>query len=125
MLVNFQAAWVAIMLGLLTGVGQGLFFHKENWLGGYNSWERRLIRLGHVSFFGLGFLNIAFVVSAAYLKLSDQEVVWTCRLLMLGLVTMPIVCFLSAFKKPFRNLFFIPVVSVVCGTGLFLVEVFK
>jgi hypothetical protein len=124
-MINFQAAWISIMLGLLTGVVQGLFFHKEGWLGGYNSWERRMLRLGHVSFFGVAFLNIAFVVSAAYLHLGDSDIWWSSRLLLLGQVTMPVVCYLTAVRKSFRHLFFVPVLSLVGGTGVFLCEVLR
>ena len=38
----------------------GLFFHRENWLGGYASLKRRMYRLGHISFFGLGAVNLLF-----------------------------------------------------------------
>jgi len=124
-MINFQAAWISIMLGLLTGVVQGLFFHKEGWLGGYNSWERRMLRLGHVSFFGVAFLNIAFIVSAAYLHLGDSDIWWSSRLLLLGQVTMPVVCYLTAVRKSFRHLFFVPVLSLVGGTGVFLCEVLR
>ena len=120
---NFYAAWLAILLGLITGTVQGLFFHDENWLGGYGSWKRRMLRLGHISFFGLAFLDLAFVMSASYLKLTGQDIVWTGRLMLVGLVTMPLVCYLSAIKKDFRHLFFVPVLSLLAGVGTFICKV--
>ena len=60
--LNFLAAWLAILAGLVTGTVIGLFFHDPDWMGGYGSWRRRMMRLGHISFFGTGFLNLAFVV---------------------------------------------------------------
>ena len=65
--INFLAAWVAIVIGLLTGAAMGLFFHDADWMGGYGSWRRRMMRLGHISFFGTGFLNLAFVLSVEHL----------------------------------------------------------
>ena len=58
--INLALAWVGILLGFGSGFLLGLNFQKENWLGGYNSWKRRLYRLGHISFFGLALMNLAF-----------------------------------------------------------------
>lgn len=58
--LNVWAAWIGIALGLLSGTIQGLFFASEDWLGGYASWPRRMLRLGHISFFGIAFLNLAY-----------------------------------------------------------------
>jgi len=51
--LNLWAAWVGILLGMFSGAAQGLFFHRADWLDGYGSWARRLIRLGQISLFGL------------------------------------------------------------------------
>ena len=42
--INLWAAWIGILLGLASGTLQGLCFHRDNWLGGYGSWPRRLMR---------------------------------------------------------------------------------
>ena len=52
--LNVALAWLWMLLGFISGTVLGLNFHRENWLGGYASRQRRLYRLGHVSFFGLG-----------------------------------------------------------------------
>ncbi len=119
MLINLYAAWIGLLLGCIAGAVPGLFFHRPDWLGGYAAWARRLLRLGHISFFGLGFINLALALSAQALHL-ETGLAWPSRLLLLGAVTMPLVCYLSAFKPFFRNLFFIPAGSVALGVGLFL-----
>lgn len=48
---NIVAAWMAFLFGAPAGAVTGLLFHDEAWLGGYDSWRRRLMRLGHVAFF--------------------------------------------------------------------------
>ena len=106
--LNFLAAWLWILTGLITGTVIGLFFHDPDWMGGYGSWRRRMMRLGHISFFGTGFLNLAFVLSAEHLRLSEPPPVASAGFL-LGAISMPLVCFLSAWRPPFRRLFFIPV----------------
>ena len=72
MRTNLFAGWVAISLGFVAGAVPGLFFWLEDWLGGYGSWRRRLVRLAHISFFGLGFINVLFALSVAYLGLDDR-----------------------------------------------------
>jgi hypothetical protein len=114
--INYQVGWIAILIGLGVGTILGLFFHREDWLGGYASWRRRMIRLGHVSFFGTGLLNLAFVFSVEHLRLAIAPPVSSTAFL-IGAVTMPTICFLSAWRDPFRHLFFIPVISLLLATG--------
>src|SRR3954451_12755656 len=56
--VMLMTGWSGMLGGVVSGAVLGLFFHKENWMGGSASFRRRLARLGHISFFGLGFLNL-------------------------------------------------------------------
>ncbi len=118
-MINLYAAWIGILAGCIAGAVQGLFFHKDDWLDGYGSWRRRLTRLGHISFFGIGFINFAFAVSLRMLEMEGELVV-SSRLLIVALITMPLLCYLSAFRKPFRNLFFIPAGSVIVAILLLL-----
>jgi hypothetical protein len=117
--INLQVAWFAILIGLVTGTLIGLFFHDENWLGGYGTWRRRLIRLGHISFFGTGFLNLAFILSVKHLGLEGPPRVASMGFV-LGALTMPTVCFLSAWRTSFRHLFVIPVASLIVAAADFL-----
>jgi len=112
-------AWIWILVGLVSGTILGIFFHDEAWLGGYSSWRRRMMRLGHVSFLGTGLLNFAFAISVDHAGLEAPPSL-AAVLFVLGAVTMPLVCFLSAWREGFRNLFFIPVVSLVVATADFI-----
>ena len=109
------ASWFGLLLGVLSGAVIGLFFHRDDFMGGYQSFRRRLARLGHISFFGLGFLNFFFVLTGALLAFSEAQARPAAVALLTGAATMPTVCFLTAWKKPFRHLFFIPVGSVALG----------
>ena len=109
------AVWVGILAGLVSGAAIGLNFHRDNWLGGYGSWRRRLVRLGHVSFFGLAGLNLIFLLTVAVVH--DGAIVVPGTLLLIGAATMPVVCFLSAWRQPMRRLFFIPVASLIGGVA--------
>lgn len=103
--VNLIGGWVGMLAGVLTGAFIGLFFHQDGWMGGYSSYPRRLTRLGHISFFGLGFLNLIFAATAGQLLLSGYYLQVASWALVVGAITMPTVCFLSAWRKPMRHLF--------------------
>jgi uncharacterized membrane protein YoaK (UPF0700 family) len=120
--INLLAGWIGLLAGVISGAVIGLFFHREDWMGGYDSYRRRLTRLGHISFFGLGFVNILFGLTVATVNLSGERIELASRCLLLGAVTMPICCFLSAWRKTFRHLFPVPVVSVLLGIVLLLLE---
>ena len=114
---HVDAAWLGIALGLLSGSAQGLGFHRDGWLGGYASWARRMLRLGHVSFFGIAFLNLAYA-QTLFLGGADDASVLASWLLLCGAVAMPTVCYLAAWRRGLRHLFFIPVICLLFASGL-------
>ena len=122
--LNLYAAWLGMLLGASTGAVQGLFFHKEDWMGGYGSWQRRMTRLGHIAFFGIAFVNIAFASTVHILELDHDSLYWASVLLVVGQIGMPVICYVSAFVKPVRNLFFIPVLSIATAVIMLLIEMF-
>jgi hypothetical protein len=112
--LHILAGWIGVFLGVLTGAVFGSAFHKESWLGGYNSWPRRMLRLGHISFFGIAFLNFMFSITTGLEALHGTLIGIGSILFLVGAATMPTACFLSAWKKPLKSLFPIPVASI-CG----------
>jgi len=117
--INLYAAWIGILLGVIAGAIQGMFFHEEKWLGGYGSWKRRMVRLGHISFFGIAFINLAFVFTV-FAQDIKGHIFLSSLLFIIGAIAMPIICYLSGFKKVFRHLFFVPVISILIGTIVFV-----
>ncbi|HEY6447587.1 MAG TPA: hypothetical protein VIY53_14085 [Acidobacteriaceae bacterium] len=118
---NLIGGWIGMLAGVASGALIGLFFYREDWMGGYESWRRRLTRLGHISFFGLGFLNLLFAATAAQLHLQPGYQQTASAALLAGAVTMPLCCFLSAWRKPLRHLFPVPVLSVGAGIAAILI----
>ena len=117
---NMLAGWTGMIFGLLTGAAIGLFFHQESFAGGYGSFRRRMMRLGHVAFFALGIINVIFA-----LTLMTTEVVLSypkvaSLSLIAGAFLMPLICYLTAWKKTFRHLFPLPVVCVAITLVLIL-----
>lgn len=118
--LNLISAWAGILLGMVSGAVLGLGFHRENFLGGYGSWARRLCRLGHISFFGLALVNFLFHATVRLEHLTAAATRPAGLLLVAGAVTMPLVCFASAFWRPARHAFAVPVLSLLGGVVLTL-----
>jgi len=117
--LHLLIGWSAILVGLLFGAVLGLAFHSDEWLGGYASWRRRLLRLSHVSLVGTGLLNVAASTSAAQMGWAGLPPLASASLI-LGTLTMPVVCALSAWRRPFRHAFFLPVLSLIAAVADFL-----
>lgn len=110
--INLVGGWIGFFIGVVSGAFLGLLFHREDWLGGYASFPRRMLRLGHIACFGLGLINILFALSAREIGLAGNV---ASIALMIGLGAMPVVCFLTAWRSAFKALFFIPVGAVSAG----------
>jgi hypothetical protein len=113
-MINWYVGWSLLLTAFLTGALIGLYHHDDNFLGGYGSFRRRMLRLGHIAFAALGMLNILYAQSAPLIPSSVQNgiAVWG---LVIGGISMPIVCFLSAWRECYRHLFFIPVVALLAA----------
>lgn len=107
---------------MVSGIIPGLFFRGEKWMGGYGSWERRLTRLGHISFFGLATINLAFALTMQSLGITEGLFL-PSLFFIIGAISMPTICYLCAWKPVVRHLFFIPVVSLLLATILTLVRI--
>jgi hypothetical protein len=114
-LLNLILAWTWIVMGFLSGLVMGLFFHQEKWLGGYASLQRRMYRLGHISFFGLGVVNLCFFLTVQALSLSGLMMQAAAWCLMAGAITMPVCCLLMAHYPRSVPLFSVPVLSLLMG----------
>lgn len=116
--LNLLLAWVWILAGFASGALLGLRFTRDNWLGGYTSIRRRMYRLGHISFFGLGILNLMFYLTANRLSESPALLLsiasWA---FMLGALLMPASCLILAHHETAKPhiLFAVPVGSLLTG----------
>jgi len=116
---NWVFGWGMILCAFVTGAGLGMFFHREQFLGGYDSFRRRIVRLGHISLAAIGMLNVLYGLmpqTGGPMPLHRMA----AGGLILGGITMPTVCFLTGWKPGFRHLFFIPVACLVVGVGSIL-----
>lgn len=119
---NEAFGWLWIHLGIVSGMLLGLFFLKPDFLGGYGSPRRRLIRLGHISFIGLGALNVLFTLSVP--EIASREMAIAATALIVAAVSMPLTCAAVAWRQSFFPLFFVPVSSALLATALIAWEMF-
>ena len=114
---NWFFGWSLILAAFATGIPLGLQFHRDDFLGGYTSFCRRLVRLGHIALAALGMMNVLFAISP-----WPAPAAWTGRgasaSFMAGGVAMPAVCFLTAWRDGFRRLFFSPVTALIAAVVL-------
>lgn len=118
-MVNLAFGWVWITLGFLSGAALGMGFHREGFMGGYDSWSRRMVRLGHIAFFGTGFLNLAyawtrFMASPGSVQ-AGSAWWWASWSLLVGAIAMPACCLVSARWKKAKPIFALPVVTLTTG----------
>lgn len=71
--------------------------------------------MGHISFWGLGFINVIFALSVRAVEFPISNMRVASLGFILGLITMPVCCFLTAWRESFRFLFPVPVICVLVG----------
>ena len=115
---NLILAWLWILLGFTSGMVLGMFFHGENWLGGYASFKRRMYRLGHISFFGLGAVNLLFCLTVQNFSLAGPQIHSASLAFIVGAIAMPVCCVVMAHFPKAHLIFAVPVISLIAGAAL-------
>ena len=118
--LNMTFAWLWILLGFVSGMVLGMFFQGERWLGGYASFQRRMYRLAHISFFGLGAVNLLFCLTAQACSLAGPVIHFTSVAFMVGALTIPFCCVMVAHLPRAHFIFAVPVISLILGGALLL-----
>ena len=111
--IHFLAGWIGVLLTFVTGAIIGQRFHEADGMGGYASFRRRMVRLGHISFVGLGLINLAFAFSSLQFDLHEGIERVSSIGFLVGAATMPAACFLTAYHEKYKSLFAVPVVALV------------
>lgn len=120
---NLLFGWLWILLGFVSGMVLGMFFHGETWLGGYGSFKRRMYRLGHISFFGLGAVNLLFWLTMQKISPQGWLAAFASWAFIVGGVTMPVCCLVMAHVPKMHMIFVVPVLSLIIGGVLTLLLV--
>jgi hypothetical protein len=116
-----HAGWISILTGFLAGTAMGAFYRNDARLGGYSSKARRYVRLGHIACEALGMIVI---LAALCTKLGYVFPDASLLLLVIGMISMPISCWVTAFWEKGFYLFPIPSFSLSGAVVLMLIRQF-
>jgi hypothetical protein len=114
---NRRIGWLTSCLGAGSGLIMGLWsfdgpFAVPEWLGPYDQTARRLARLGHIAFFGLGILNLLMAGELRRRSLGPwgrQVASWAMNF---GNVFLPLTLFAAAAYRPLKYCMSVPAVAV-------------
>jgi hypothetical protein len=114
-MINEICGWIFVLGGLVMGLVMGFKFQREDWLGGYGAFPRRMVRLAHVALVALGIINIQFSQSAPRLNLSPALAGLASFAFMAAAVLMPACCLWMAARRRHFEIFAAPVVCLAAG----------
>ena len=97
-MTNEIFGWVCILASVAMGLWMGLRFQQEDWLGGYGTLRRRMVRLAHIALAALGIVNIEFGRSVGELALSSELVRAISAAFIVAGISMP-----ATMNKPRRG----------------------
>lgn len=114
---NRRVAWACCATGVLVGLVMGLWSFDgpmpvPSWLGEYGSTPRRLARLGHIAFMGLGILNLLLVQELRVTRLSARLARVASGTMNFGNIVLPVVLLGAALWPPLKYLLSIPASAV-------------
>lgn len=120
---NRAVGWISLALGVFSGLVLGLWSFDgpvgvPEWLGDYGDTSRRLARLGHIAFFGLGFLNLFLARELGALKLDDGQRRAASVAMNFGNIFLPITLFAASFYHPLKYMMPMPALAVALAMTL-------
>ncbi|MHC4991219.1 MAG: hypothetical protein ACYTGC_09585 [Planctomycetota bacterium] len=110
--------WILITTGFLGGLALGTGFLRDEFLGGYDAPERRLLRLGHIALIALGVLNILFAYALEEIDLGTPWTGVASTCIAVGGIGMPTACGLVAWRRILYPLFAVPALCLVTAAAL-------
>jgi len=123
LLRNRQVGWWCTVLGAVSGLILGLWSFDgpvpvPAGLGDYATTARRLARLGHIAFFGLGILNLLLASELAVSQLGHSARRLAAVAMNFGNVCLPVTLFSAAAYAPLKYLLPLPALAVLVSLAL-------
>lgn len=114
---NLALGWASLAAGALTGLVLGLWSFDgpvsvPAAIGEYGDLSRRLLRLGHIAFFGLGMLNIMLARHLAHAEMQRGRAVLALRSMNFGNLFLPLTLIVAAFVPVAKYLTCLPALAV-------------
>lgn len=126
--LNIKFGWMWILLGIVSGMFLGMFAFNgplvlSDKMMDYASLPRRVLRLDHISFLALGFLNIAYGVSVNILEIKTSK--FLSWLFIWGAIFMSAFLLVTVFYEPFKYTLIIPASFLFVAIVLFCKLILK
>jgi hypothetical protein len=114
---NRVVGWTSLMVGVAVGLVMGLWsfdgpLQPPAWIGEYADTSRRLVRLGHIAFIGLGLINILMERELAQSALRPAARALASWSMTIGNVLLPITLFAAAAFRPSKYFMAVPASAV-------------
>jgi len=121
--LNRTVGWSSLVAGAASGILLGLWsfdgpVEVPRWLGEYPDTSRRLVRLGHIAFFGVGILNILLSHELARTSLGAVARRIASVSLNLGNVFLPLVLIAAGAVRPVKYLLPVPALCVLLAVSI-------
>ena len=121
--LNRTVAWVSLVFGAISGLVFGLWsfggpVEVPACLGDYGVVSRRLARLCHISFFGLGILNLLVARELPRCALREQVKEIASAAMNFGNVFLPLSLFAAAIYDPVKYVMALPGLSVALALAI-------
>jgi len=118
-----MVGWVSLAVGVGVGLIMGMWsfdgpVKTPGWLGEYGDTPRRLARLGHIAFIGLGMLNVLVARELPNLALGLRGRRMAAGFMNFGNIFLPLTLFAAAFFHPAKYATAFPAISVFIALTL-------
>jgi len=128
--LNRAVAWCGFFLGAATGSVMGLWsfdgpVSPPAGLTNYGDTSRRLLRLGHIAFFGIGYLNLMLAAELPSLSLGETLKRAAARSMNMANVFLPITLMAAALVAPVKYLLPVPATALTVSLALAAVGAFR
>ncbi|MHC4940637.1 MAG: hypothetical protein ACYTHK_16980 [Planctomycetota bacterium] len=120
-ILNRKVAWTGMAIGAGLGMLLGLWsfdgpFPVPGFLGEYDETARRLMRLGHIAFFGLGFINLLLAHELGALPERTRRLAGAA--MNVGNLGLPLTLVVASIVAPVKYLMAIPASAVLLALVL-------
>jgi hypothetical protein len=114
---NRLVGWTSLAVGVAVGLVIGLWsfdgpMRPPAWIGEYADTSRRLVRLGHIAFIGLGLIDILIERELERSALAPAARAVASWSMVVGNVLLPVTLFAAAAYRPFKYFMAVPAMSV-------------
>jgi hypothetical protein len=119
-----------MVVGATTGLIMGLWsfngpMETPTWIGEYGDVSRRLARLGHIAFFGLGMINVLLARELTRASLNTVAHRAASVTMNFGNIFLPLTLFAAAAYHPAKYLLPVPATSVTVALIITAYAVYK